>query len=95
MPGDWRIRSWGRGAPQKVEQVKRKVLEGLCGERVRHMEEFLEAIRELTQLQDEQAKSVIEGDPDFSRFDLLIHMANQRKDRAKYALLLHVQDHRC
>jgi hypothetical protein len=38
---------------------------------------------------------VIEGDPEFSRFDLLIHMANQRKDRAKYALLLHVQDHGC
>ena len=59
------------------------------------MEEFLEAIRELTHLQSEQAKSVIEGDPEFSRFDLLIHMANQRKDRAKYALLLHVQEHGC
>jgi hypothetical protein len=59
------------------------------------MEEFLEAIRELTQLQNDQAKSVIEGDPEFSRFDLLIHMANHRKDCAKYALLLHVQEHGC
>jgi hypothetical protein len=78
-----------------VEQAKRKLLEGICGERVRHMEDFLGAIRELTQLQNEQAKSVIEGDPEFSRFDLLIHMANQRKDCAKYALLLHVQEHGC
>ena len=78
-----------------MEQVKGKLLERICGERVCHMEEFLEAIRELTQLQNEQAKAVIEGDPEFSRFDLLIHMANQRKDRAKYALLLHVQEHGC
>jgi uncharacterized damage-inducible protein DinB len=59
------------------------------------MEEFLDAIRELSQLQTEQARAVIESDPEFSRFDLLIHMANERKDRAKYALLLHVEQHRC
>ncbi len=59
------------------------------------MEGFLEAIRQLTLLQNEQAKAVIEGDPDFSRFDLLIHMANEKKDHAKYALLLHMQEHGC
>ena len=44
-----------------MEQGKGKLLEGVCRERVCHMEEFLEAIRELTQLQNDQAKSVIEG----------------------------------
>jgi hypothetical protein len=59
------------------------------------MEAFLDAIRQLTLLQNEQAKAVIEGDSDFSRFDLLIHMANEKKDHAKYALLLHMQEHGC
>lgn len=68
---------------------------GLCADRVRHMEAFLDAIRQLTLLQNEQAKAVIEGDSDFSRFDLLIHMANEKKDHAKYALLLHMQEHGC
>jgi hypothetical protein len=67
----------------------------MCGERRRYMEDFLESIRELAALQSEQAKAVIEGDPDFARFDLLIHIANEKKDHAKYALLLHIEEHHC
>ena len=68
---------------------------GLCSEKARLMEDFLQTIRELGTLQSEQAKAVIEGDPEFSRFDLLIHMANEKKDHAKYAWMLHVEKHGC
>jgi hypothetical protein len=67
----------------------------VCSDRVRFTQAFLQAIRELGVLQTEQARAVIEGDPEFSRFDLLIHMANQKKDDAKYALLLHIDQHHC
>jgi hypothetical protein len=67
----------------------------VCSERVRCTQAFLQAIRELGTLQTEQARAVIEGDPDFSRFDLLIHMANEKKDDAKYALLMHIDQHHC
>jgi hypothetical protein len=78
-----------------MDRTKLDLQNGVCSERVRYMEDFLQAIRELGTLHSEQAKAVIESDPEFSRFDLLIHMANERKDHAKYALLLHVQEHGC
>ena len=78
-----------------MEQAKSDLKQGLCPEKVRCMEDFLAAIRELGILQTQQARAVIEGDPEFSRFDLLIHMAAERKNQAKYAWLLHVQQHQC
>ena len=68
---------------------------GFCAEKKQLMNEFLQAIHELGSAQAEQAKALIEGDLDFSRFDVLIHMANEKKDWVKYALLAHVEQHRC
>jgi hypothetical protein len=68
---------------------------GCCGEAMRLREALLAAIRELNALHSEQMRSVLDGDSDFSRFDLLVHMANERKDLAKYALLQHLESHRC
>jgi hypothetical protein len=78
-----------------MNETDHETMERICGERVRYTQDFLQSIRELGALQTEQAKAVIEGDADFSRFDLLIHMANERKDHAKYALLLHIEKHHC
>ena len=78
-----------------MESEKGRVSNGICTERICHMKLFLDAIRELTMLQNDQAKAVIEGDADFARFDLLIHMANEKKDHAKYALLFHIEQHGC
>jgi len=46
-------------------------------------------------LQAEQFDSLITGDPDSTRFDNLIHMANARKREAKYAYLHHLGIHKC
>ena len=68
---------------------------GFCEERSRLLDEFLSAIQELSVLLGQQTQAVIDGDADFSRFDVLIHLAHERKDRAKYSWIAHVEVHRC
>jgi hypothetical protein len=66
-----------------------------CAEKQRLLEAFGEAAKELAVLQGQQVAAVIEGDEDFSRFDLLLHMAQEKKEHSKYAYLLHVEQHGC
>ncbi len=68
---------------------------GFCEEKQRLLDEFLNAIRGVTALLGQQAEAVIEWDPAFTRFDLLLHMAHERKDAAKYALIAHIEAHHC
>jgi hypothetical protein len=56
---------------------------------------FVEAVRELIRLHQDQFEALLAGDPDSQRFDDLIHMANERKRRAKYAYMHHVEIHGC
>ena len=76
-------------APSAIPEI------GFCPQKARMMNEFIDAIHHLGELQSQQAKALIEGDPDFARFDLLIHMANEKKDQVKYAWLSHVEEHGC
>ena len=46
-------------------------------------------------LHEHQFIAVVEGDIDSTRFDLLIHMANEKKRDAKYALMRHIEEHGC
>jgi hypothetical protein len=66
-----------------------------CEERKHLLEEFLRAIHDVVTLNRQQTQAVIGGDEDFPRFDLLIGMATQKKNAAKYALLKHIDDHGC
>ena len=68
---------------------------GYCEEKNRLQESFLKAIRQLTQLQEQQTRAVISGDTDFNRFDLLLHLAQEEKERAKYLWMMHVDAHGC
>jgi hypothetical protein len=56
---------------------------------------FGETIREVARLHEHQSQAVIDGDPDSTRFDDLIHMANERKHAAKYEYLSHMETHGC
>jgi len=67
----------------------------LCKEGLRLLDAFGVAIRELLLLHEQQFMAVLEGDLDSSRFDLLIHMASEKKQEAKYAYLLHMDTHGC
>jgi hypothetical protein len=66
-----------------------------CPEKVRLTNEFLSAIQELNELQAQQTHAVIHDDPDFSRFDTLIHLATEKKEQAKYQLIRHMEAHHC
>jgi hypothetical protein len=76
--------------------AKRSIPEtAYCEQKSRLLNEFLQAIRELNALQAQQTRAVIEGDQDFSRFDVLLHMAQEKKDTAKYTWMAHVEFHKC
>jgi hypothetical protein len=66
-----------------------------CDEKNRLLHEFLDAIREITTVQSLQTQALIDGDPDFTRFDVLLHFAQERKEQAKYAWIAHVESHHC
>lgn len=66
-----------------------------CQEHRRLLDEFGAAVHELLKLHEDQFRAVIQGDNDSSRFDLLIHMANEKKQLAKYAYLRHMESHGC
>ena len=66
-----------------------------CEDKRRLIQEFLASNHVLMDLQNQQVQAVIAHDPEFSRFDDLIHMAREKKDQAKYALMAHVDEHHC
>jgi tRNA splicing endonuclease len=67
----------------------------VCIEKQRLQDMFIAACHELNTLQSDQISAVITGDSDFMRFDDLLHLAREKKEQAKYALLSHMEEHRC
>ncbi|HXA66453.1 MAG TPA: hypothetical protein VNV82_14935 [Bryobacteraceae bacterium] len=67
----------------------------ICEEQRRLLDMFGEAVQEMLLLHEQQFVSIVAGDLESHRFDLLIHMANERKQQAKYAYLQHVDTHGC
>jgi hypothetical protein len=59
------------------------------------LERFGDCVHELLLLHDQQFVAVTNGDTACDRFDLLIHMANEDKQRAKYEYLRHLETHGC
>src|SRR5579862_4101014 len=57
--------------------------------------EFIDANHVLLTIQNQQTQAVINDDPDFGRFDDLIHLARQKKEQVKYALIAHLEGHHC
>lgn len=68
---------------------------GRCQEQARWVVELLAAVQELNGLHDQQIRAILQADPEYARFDLLIHMATERKHQAKYAYISHVESHGC
>jgi len=66
-----------------------------CEDHNRLLDEFGVSVQELLKLHEHQFLAIVDGDPECNRFDILIHMANERKHQAKYAYLRHVESHGC
>jgi two-component system response regulator len=76
-------------------QVAPRVRRSGCAEHNGLLDNFGSAVRELVALHEQQFQAISEEDRDCARFDLLIHMANEKKQHAKYAYLRHVEVHGC
>jgi CheY-like chemotaxis protein len=90
--GEARRRAMHDSTGEKITTPARK---SGCEEHDRLMSEFGAAVREILALHEQQFQAIVDGDVESSRFDLLIHMANECKHRAKYAYLRHVESHGC
>jgi CheY-like chemotaxis protein len=66
-----------------------------CEEHNRLLDEFGTAVRQVIELHEQQFLAIMEDDSECHRFDLLIHMANEKKQRSKYAYLRHAEEHGC
>ena len=66
-----------------------------CEEGRRLLDAFGDRVHELMLIHQQQFLAITSGDPECDRFDLLIHMANEEKLRAKYEYLHHVETHGC
>jgi hypothetical protein len=83
------MRQAWEGAKHQVRDI------GFCEEKNRLLGEFFRAVHDLNEMQAEQTKAIIDGDPDFLRFEMLLHVAQQNKEAAKYAWMEHVESHKC
>lgn len=91
-PGEERSRAVKNNSPERRIALSPKVG---CEEHNRLLDDFGVAVRELLALHQQQFRAIVDGDTDCTRFDLLIHIANEKKHRAKYAYLRHVETHGC
>jgi len=66
-----------------------------CEESQRLLEAFGNTVHELMLLHEQQFLAITSGERDCERFDLLIHMVNEDKQRVKYAYLRHLESHGC
>jgi tRNA splicing endonuclease len=66
-----------------------------CDEHRRLLDEYGATVQELLMLHEVQFVAVVRGDTDSSRFDLLIHMANEKKHLAKNTYIRHLESHGC
>ncbi len=66
-----------------------------CAKRQRLREALSEAMQQLIMLRDQQVAAVIGGDDDFTRFDPLIHLAQEKKSEAKYAYIFQAEKRGC
>jgi hypothetical protein len=66
-----------------------------CPQAEQLLHAYGEAVQELILFQEQHFLALMQGDEDSSRFEVLIHLAGERRQNAKYAYLLHLQQHRC
>jgi len=67
----------------------------ICEEKLRLGRVFLQALRTVMNLQNEEAAVLMRGAPGLERFDLAIQRARERRAEAKLAYVLHVSRHGC
>src|SRR5437764_3479737 len=68
---------------------------GQCPENERLLHVFGEAVNELLIFQEQHFHALVSGETDSERYEVLIHLANEKRQAAKYAYLMHLEAHGC
>jgi len=66
-----------------------------CGEARRLLEAFGTTVHALVLLHAQEFVAITSGEVDCERFESLIHIANEERNRAKYAYLQHLEIDGC
>src|SRR5438105_15892440 len=66
-----------------------------CSESELLLNAYGTAVQELFMFQEQHFAALVDGDEDATRYELLIHMAGEKRQAAKYAYLRHVEEHGC
>ena len=66
-----------------------------CPENERLRNLFGEAVAELLLFHEQHFIALMKEEADFERYELLIHLASEKRQAAKYALLVHIESHGC
>jgi chemotaxis family two-component system response regulator Rcp1 len=77
------------------DSPEKKIRRSGCEAYNRLLDEFGTRVQHVIELHRQQFLAIAEDDSECFRFDVLIHMANEKKQRAKYAYLRHVEAHGC
>jgi hypothetical protein len=88
------VLAFGYGMTEQGQWNKRHTVP-FCETKQRLIGDFTTANHELIELQNQQTQAVIDHESDFTRFDEPIHMAREKKDKAKYVLMAHTSEHHC
>jgi hypothetical protein len=85
------------GTSRNMDSEERVIQPGpaFCEKSRQLLDAFGETVQELLLLHEQQFQATVAGDPYSDRFDLLIHMANEKKHEAKYTYLRHLETHGC
>jgi len=78
--------------PQAMTESRRILF---CQEKRRLLDNFLHTIRELNALHRQFVQAVIDDSADMTRLDVALHLAEEKKDEAKFACILHAEEHQC
>jgi len=80
-----------RKRPELISSMRRL----FCGEKNRLQSDFVNAAQELITLEKQQIQAVTRGDSDLAQLDLMVRMAQEKKESTKYALMAHLESHAC
>ena len=70
-------------------------MSAVCPESERLLNAYRAAVQELFMFQEQHFAALIERNEVATRYELLIHIAGEKRQAAKYAYLRHVEKHGC
>ena len=66
-----------------------------CAAAAKLLETFIAAVRHANELSEQQVRAALAGDDDLQRFEMLMSLAVELRQTAKYAFMQHVEEHGC